>query len=221
MTTYPLHFRDGHLFVEVDGGLWLFDTGAPSSFGGVTSLSIDEETFHVASSYMGMTAGVLSRYVGVECAGLLGGDILNSLDFTFDPTAETIAASHELLPLHGSPIELDEFMGVPVVPATIAGSAYRMFFDTGAQVSYFQHDMSSFPPAGTLTDFYPGMGRFETETHVVDVELGGATHVLRCGTLPGIIGMTLQHAGTDGIVGNELMRGRCTGYSPRRGLLAL
>ncbi len=221
MTTYPLHFRDGHLFVEVDGGLWLFDTGAPSSFGGVTSLSIDEETFHVASSYMGMTAGVLSRYVGVECAGLLGGDILNRLDFTLDPTAGTVEASHELVQLHGSPIELDEFMGVPVVPATIAGRVYRMFFDTGAQVSYFQHDMNAFPSAGTMTDFYPGIGQFETATHLIDVTLGNASHDLRCGTLPELVGMTLLLAGTDGIVGNEVMRGRRTGYSPRRGLLAL
>lgn len=32
-TTYPLHFETGHLFVEIDGGKWLIDTGAPNTFG--------------------------------------------------------------------------------------------------------------------------------------------------------------------------------------------
>lgn len=29
MAMMPLHSRDGHLFVEVDGASWLLDTGAP------------------------------------------------------------------------------------------------------------------------------------------------------------------------------------------------
>jgi hypothetical protein len=33
MTTIPLLFRDGHLFLKVAQALWLFDTGAPTSFG--------------------------------------------------------------------------------------------------------------------------------------------------------------------------------------------
>ena len=33
MQKLTLHFNDGHLFVDLEGELWLFDTGAPSSFG--------------------------------------------------------------------------------------------------------------------------------------------------------------------------------------------
>ncbi len=31
-------------------------------------------------------------------------------------------------------------MGIPIVTASVGWSDYRMFFDTGAQISYFQED---------------------------------------------------------------------------------
>ena len=41
-------------------------------------------------------------------------------------------------------------MGIPIVTAQIGGRAYRMFFDTGAQISYLQSDaLKTFPAAGT------------------------------------------------------------------------
>jgi len=45
--------------------------------------------------------------------------------------------------------------------------------------------------------------------------------VVRCGKLPGLMGMSLGLAGVTGILGNELMRGRVTGYFPRRHQLIL
>jgi hypothetical protein len=76
MTTLPLIFRDGHLFVEMEGNWWLFDTGAPTSFGNARNLTIAGKQFALSSSYMGLSATTLSQFVGVECLGLLGADIL-------------------------------------------------------------------------------------------------------------------------------------------------
>ncbi|MBC8236554.1 hypothetical protein H8E77_43970, partial [bacterium] len=99
---------------------------------------------------------------------------------------------------------------------------YRMFFDTGAQISYFQEDtITDFPSAGTVTDFYPGVGQFQTDTHQVQVELGESAFTLRCGTLPSLLGATLMMAGTSGIIGNQIMENRVTGYFPRRNVLCL
>jgi hypothetical protein len=97
-----------------------------------------------------------------------------------------------------------------------------MFFDTGAQISYFQHEaLASFPGAGRLKDFYPGFGEFETDTHDVEVTLGGTECHLRFGRLPDFVGMTLLMAGAGGIVGNEVVKNRRVGYFPRRHLLVL
>lgn len=97
-----------------------------------------------------------------------------------------------------------------------------MFFDSGAQISYFQDEsLTTFPSAGTITDFYPGFGQFQTETHLVDLILEEARYTLRCGALPGLLGMTLLMANTEGIIGNEILLNHTVGFFPRRQQLVL
>ncbi|MFM1749820.1 MAG: hypothetical protein RLZZ188_3486 [Verrucomicrobiota bacterium] len=222
MNTLPLKLRDGHLFVELGGELWLLDTGAPTSFGTSRSITIAGEHFTLGTSYLGLTAATLSQFVGVACVGLLGADVLGRFDHIFDTAAGGLTVSTAELSHGGQTVRLDEFMGIPIVTARVGGSDYRMFFDTGAQISYFQEDsLSEFPAAGSVTDFYPGVGQFQTETHEVPVSLGGVAFTLRCGTLPGLLGMTLMMASTEGIVGNAILSNRTVGYFPRRRMMVL
>ena len=84
MYKLALQLRDGHLFVELNNGLYLLDTGAPSSFGTTSRLSIADETFDLQNNYLGLSATTLSQLVGVRCEGLLGADILGRFDHLFD-----------------------------------------------------------------------------------------------------------------------------------------
>jgi len=222
MAELPLHLRDGHMFLEVAGAMWLVDTGAPTSFSSLPALEIVGELFPLGSNYLGLTPARLSRFVAVECVGLLGNDVLGRFDFVLDvPNGRATISTGELE--HGGlTVELSEYMGIPIVAARIRGIEYRMFLDTGAQISYFQHEsLASFPTAGSVTDFYPGFGQFQTETHEVDLALGGAEFTLRCGVLPGLLGAGLMMAKTEGIIGNQVFRNRSVGYFPRRGSLVL
>ena len=218
MKDYPLTFSNGHLFVELEGGLWVYDTGAPTSFGETQELPFGGKTFPVAQNFLGLTAAELSGYIDIECAGLLGADVINGFDHILDLPRETLTVSTDELQVDGTLVPITDFvMGIPIVTARIADSDYRMFFDTGAQFSFFQDDsISDFPEAGQVTDFYPGAGPFETDTHRVDLCLQDLSFTLRCGTLPGLLGQTLMVADSQGIVGNETMQGRVTGYFPRR-----
>lgn len=222
MTTLPLIFNHGHLFVELDGHLWLFDTGAPTSFGVAERLQIAAEQFSLGSSYFGLTAATLTEYVGVRCAGLLGADVLGCFDHILDAKEGRLTVSTAELSHDGQQVRLDEFMGIPIVMASIGGSDYRMFFDTGAQISYFQDDsLAGFAPAGSVTDFYPGVGQFQTDTHEIPISLGEMSFLLRCGCLPGLLGATLMMADTQGIIGNQVLIDRVAGFFPRRGILCL
>jgi hypothetical protein len=51
MTTLPLTFNHGYLFVKLEGELWLFDTGAPTTFGASESLRLAGEQFGISSNY--------------------------------------------------------------------------------------------------------------------------------------------------------------------------
>jgi len=59
------------MFVELNGAFWLLDTGAPTSFGTSSTLSLAGEKFRLDNNYLGLTAITLSQFVGVECVGLL------------------------------------------------------------------------------------------------------------------------------------------------------
>lgn len=222
MDTLPLRLRDGHVFTELDGGSWLLDTGAPTSFGNGGELSIAGESFRLGENYLGLTSTTLSSFVGVPCAGLLGADVLGRFDLLFDAVRSTLGLSTGELEHRGQTVPLEQFMGIPILAARIGGEDHRMFFDTGAQISYFQDDsLSDFPGAGSVTDFYPGVGQFQTDTHQVEVTLGGISFTLRCGTLPGLLGATLMMAGVRGIVGNQILVDRKIGYFPRRRRLVI
>jgi len=222
MNTLPLELRDGHVFVEIGGELWLVDTGATSSFGTSGNVSIAGEQFNLGSGCLGLTAETLSQFVGVPCAGLLGADVLGRFDHIFDAAGGQLSLSTAELSHRGQSVRLDDFMGIPIVTARVGGNDYRMFFDTGAQISYFQDDsLRDFPSAGSFADFYPGFGQFETDTHEVPLSLGEIAFTLRCGTLPEVLGVTLMKAGTEGIVGNSILADRTVGYFPRRRLMVL
>src|SRR5690606_22962028 len=172
------------------------------------TVTLAGEAFDVAGDYLGLDAATLSRFVGVDCAGLLGAEVLGRFDLILDVPTGTLEVSTSELELAGVEIPLDEFMGIPIVSGRVRSRDYRLFFDTGAQISYLQDDdvRSTFPAADSVTDFCPGIGQFETDTHIVDVVLGEFEARLRCGSLPGRLGATLMLAGTQGIVGNEVLR---------------
>lgn len=217
-----LRLRRQHLFLETEGNQWLFDTGAPGSFGSVSTLVLAGEGFQLDGTFLGLDPGTLARFVGVDCVGLLGADVLSRFDILLDVPNAGATISTDRLECAGRAVPMDDFMGIPIVSVRIRDADYPMFLDTGAQVSYFQHDsLRSFPAAGSVTDFYPGIGQFETETHALDLTLGGVEFTLRCGVLPQALDSTLSMAGVAGILGNELISGKSVGYFPRRGLLVL
>jgi hypothetical protein len=218
----PLHVARGHLFAEIEGGLFLLDTGAPLSFGTRSSLVLDGHTFALAGEFMGLSAGDITRFVGVPTAGLIGVDVLNALDTLLDAPAGTVTFSTGELPCEGGSVPLELLLGLPIVSATIAGSAYELVFDTGAQISYLESDaLATFPPAGRFRDFHPFYGGFDTETYDVEGRLGGAGFCTRCGCLPEALAGPVRLAGLDGILGNDLALDRRLGYFPRRTALVV
>jgi hypothetical protein len=184
MNTLPLRLIEDHLFLQIDGGFWLVDTGAPHSFGTAPTVTIASRSFDLGEHYVGLTADALSGAVGVECEGLLGVDVLNHFDVLFDVPREAATIVQQDLHPFGVRLDLKAYMGIPIVAASVGGTTYPMFFDTGAQISYLHSgDFETFPLAGSLQDFYPGFGEFRTEVRRIDMEIGDLRVILRCGVL--------------------------------------
>ncbi|WP_068546549.1 hypothetical protein [Thalassotalea crassostreae] len=222
MKIYPLKFIKQHLFITLDGKDWLIDTGSPVTFGDIDSIELMGQSFQVGNGAKGLNASAISGYVGMEVAGLIGANILNQFDLVFDIAHGELTFVDVDLELPGIVLELDECMGIPIVESVIAGNTFRMFFDTGAQISYLQDDcLSSFEHAGKCVDFYHGYGDFETDTYLIDCKLDGSSFNLRCGSLPETLGASLMMANTTGIIGNEIMIDKVVGYFPKSGKMVI
>jgi hypothetical protein len=216
MHELSIRFEKGHLFVDINGDDWLLDTGAPTSFG-IKKILMGDHDFPISESYMGLSAGQLSDYVDHSAAGILGSDILNTFDLFIDLGNERLSFTREETSFEGEILRMTDFMGIPVIQARIGDLDRKMFFDTGARISYFQDkSLDTYPSLGTVTDFYPGFGDFQTETYRVGATIGAIRFELCCGTLPGMLGTTLPMAGVDGIIGNEILGDHILGYFPRR-----
>jgi len=221
MAVDPLILQKGHLYLKTDSGLWLFDTGAPTSFG-TDPLALAGEQFHPPSGCMGLSVDTLREYTEVECQGLLGADILEKFDYVIDVPGGTVEISSDPLELERSLIPLERFMGIPLMSVTVRDREFQMVLDTGASISYLDDaNIATFPHVGSETDFFPVIGRFQVETHAVEFSIGGNAYTLRCGTLPSLLNITLQMVGAQGIIGNEIFAAGPVGYFPRRKLLAI
>lgn len=214
-------FRHQHIFVEIDQHLWVYDTGATTSFG-MNPVSLLGSKIYIPQDYAGITPAALSRFIGEKVIGLIGSDLMNHLDHLIDLKTNTLTVSDGELTSEGWFQGLDFFMGVPMVQASVAGQFNKFFFDTGAPISYFQETIpAEAEPMGTLHDFFPTVGEFTTDTYSFKVQLHGMNPQIRFGKLPEPMGMSLGMADVSGILGNELLRQRVTGYFPRRCRLVL
>ena len=226
MLTMKMTYEKSHLFMHTCHGKWLVDTGAPSSISPELRLSFDQNGyqrgFEVPATYMGIAIPMLTDLVGVEFQGLLGTDILNEYDILWDIEAETMQLTeNELdassLGLVGDELAIGNIMGVPTLDVTCAGRSQTMFFDTGATHSYLTKFNEQLPPqTKEVEDFLPGFGKFTTKLTQINFEMDRVKYLLQTGELPPLIGMSLSLTGSEGIIGNEVMRHRRIGYFPRR-----
>lgn len=212
----------GHI-IAIDKQLrLLIDTGAPSTVADSSPLAFAGGSFRTQRNYMGISLESLSTSVGTPVNALVGVDILNQYDIFIDPTTHTLNMTEDELPLAGQSLGLDNFMGIPIVEVLVGQDNVRMFFDTGAKLSYLDPDRTNaFQSVGTEKDFYPGIGVFSTNAYDIPILLGTEIVVLRVGNLPQPLHMNLMMAGTGGILGTAILRTHKVTFVPRRKLMTL
>jgi len=219
---YDYTLVDGHVIVRNSNKQLLIDTGAPSSVGDLSPLAFAGGSYSMQSNYMGISPATLSKSVGTPINALVGADILNRYDIFIDPIAQRFTLTEDELPLAGTALGLDSFMGIPIVEARVGKDTVRMFFDTGAKLSYLDPERTnSFPSVGTESDFYPGVGDFSTNAYDIPIVLATENIVLRVGNLPELLQMTLMMADTSGILGTAILRTHKVTFAPRRRAMTL
>ena len=221
----PLLFQDNHLYLSVDGALWVYDTGSPDTFGEVATNPFNGKPL----THKRMDR--ISHYLGVKVVGLIGTDTLNGYDHVIDLRANHMSLEYSKEPLacdgggHGLQFIVpgpDTPAAIPTLLASLGGLAADYIFDTGAPLSYHVGPVpDGAVPCCIMQDFWLPIGSFTTETYHAQTRLDASQRVIKYGRPPLQLEQTLKGYKTSGIIGNEVMRGRITGYFPRRHQLIL
>ena len=225
MKQLPLIFQKNHILIDQINGLYVYDTGSPESFSISKQNPFNDQ--EIGESHLRETdAKKLSEYLGIKhIVGLIGTDILNQYDHLIDLQTNTLTFSKQELEHKGYKMALkfsNSLKGVPTIDAEIDKQLTSLVFDTGAQYSYYHDTMPiSSVPAEDISDFWPPIGKFKTRSFRKPIKLNTIETRVHFGVPPESLLKLLNTLGTTGIIGNQVMRNRVTGYFPRRKELVL
>jgi Ca-activated chloride channel family protein len=202
---YQLKMVNGHLITQIEGKSVLIDTGVPISIGRISNFHFLNEVHPLSQDYLGVTLEYLEKMVGTSIDILMGSDILKKYYLTIDLHGNRITFSAQPPFMSANQVPMTDFMGTPIVSFTVDGVDRLMFVDTGAKLSYVNKKIAAkYSSIGNETDFYPGMGEFETPIYEVPFQFGKMGFQLCCGVLPTMLEKTLLVTGNSGIIGTEL-----------------
>jgi hypothetical protein len=202
MIQFPLILFDGHPIIKSNDDIILIDTGAPNTIHTEESLNFGFKTYSCSIDAMGLTSPKLSELLGMKITTLMGVDILSDYNILIDYKNEIIGFSDQELLIDGNEALLSSFMGIPIVELIVEDQKLNFFLDTGAKLSYLNPSVTNrHDSIGSIRDFYPGVGHFETDCFEIPTRFGESSFNVKYGNLPSILQMTLMLGNTDGIIG--------------------
>ncbi|EFC37730.1 hypothetical protein NAEGRDRAFT_81847 [Naegleria gruberi] len=249
ITSYKVLFVDGHVIIEIpqhqdDPVLYaLIDTGSPVTLssshknlelGGCTFLSSQSPVFGASTHKIGELIGHGLDY-------LIGNDVLCNFSYEIRKTKMTFYSSQvtepELLENHNTANSIDcemvsfpleRIMTLPIMQVTTPFKKVKMYFDTGAKLSYGSEKwFDSIPTDGSTVngvrylgeedDFHPSIGKFvghfyslpvtvNSDSNSSELFQGTANLTMKFGILPSELSyMVTCFKGVEGIFGSELL----------------
>jgi len=207
MLTVDYTEQDGHFIAEHEGRRWLLDTGSPVSVGH-GHVYINGQHYEPTHEFMGVNIDTLRELAGIEFDVLLGMDVLCHTDLFINQDDKQITFGTGVMN-SGTGISFESTMGLPLVTLNLGGKEQKLFFDTGAKVSYLHADeFNGYHPVRTVDDFYPGVGPFCSPVYELPADIGGTMDVIDVAELPDALHMLLSVSGANGILGNSAWAGR-------------
>jgi len=204
MKQFQIQLFKGHPIINEGENRILIDTGAPTTIHASDSLNFYSERYGCSTNYMGLTVSKISDMLETEITTLLGADILSDYRILLDYQNQVIEFSKQEINIDGTQTDISNFMGIPIIKMTVDNQELKFFLDTGAKLSYLSDSLTSnYKSIGTDEDFYPGVGKFQTECFEIPTVFGDNKFIVKYGNLPKLLQMTLMLGGTDGIIGFE------------------
>lgn len=199
MRNYHYVISNGHHLAELDGKLFIIDTGSPVSFSmrdGLSEVCINGECFPLSAPPMQLDPQRVSGLVGIEADGFIGMDLLRRLgSVTFDrKNGRVFFGNGEFEAKVRTPLQIFELFGnaVPLMDAEINGRRAHAILDTGACVGYVASALTEgAEPVGIVHDYNPMFGDISGEKYNMTLSCGGVEFATQFVKMPMMIEMSL------------------------------
>jgi hypothetical protein len=203
--------------VAMAGARLILDTGSPLSFArnGIIALGGSEHQVPV-DCWAGNPAG-LGELLGAPVDGLLGCNLLAGRILDLDcPAGRAYVISGDTSPAtpcwlaNSIPLSFSTKKGVPVARFSVNGRQTSAAVDTGAAVCFVAPSLFGDAAAiGHHLDFHPAIGQFETDLHLVSIDLGGGASLVdvAAAAAPPALAPLLAGLGLQAILGGDLLMG--------------
>lgn len=207
--TYDIDIYDNHLILISNNCRYLIDTGSPVTISNSEKIEIFNTNYKTSTNYLGLSVESLSKSLGTNIDALIGGDVLKNHIFKIDYKNKSFIIIDEINTNNES-IDIDLFMGIPIIEIEINGNRIRTFLDTGAKISYINSTyIENLKPIDNRQDFYPTVGNFETDIYKFPIIFNDSKIDLTFGVLPTQLEQTLSFGNTKGIIGNDIFLYYC------------
>lgn len=223
-TVFPIKVVNKHIIILLEEGPCLLDTGSPYCIGARPFQFLGED-LRQAEDFMGTPLTDLGPHIGADIEFLIGANALKTVSFVIDWERLEFRVSDQPLSLAGERIVLETRTAVPIVCPTVQGVSRRLFFDTGAQISYLNRVLfDGLKSQGRVKDFHPSVGEYETPSFSLNVcfskNVGKEIPVI-FGVLPEALEQGLLPAKVDGVIGSEIFDAYIGGFDYRENLMIL
>ncbi|MDF1667397.1 MAG: hypothetical protein P1V97_36965 [Planctomycetota bacterium] len=221
---FPIKVVNKHIILLLPEGPCLLDTGSPYCIGARSFQFLGQDR-RKAEDFMGIALTDLGPHIGADIEFLIGANALETVSFVIDWERLEFRVSEDPLCLEGVKIELEMTAPVPIVNPRVNGISRRLFFDTGAQISYLNKvHLADLKSQETVKDFHPSIGEYETPSYSLDVRFSPKLEsetAMAFGVLPEVLERALLPSKVDGIIGSEIFETHLGGFDYRESLMIL
>jgi hypothetical protein len=217
MQAYSYQLINGYPILDVEGMKVFLNTGSAESMGAPCELTIAGNISSLKKTTLRLTPGILEKQIGTSVDVMLGADVLTQFDFKLLPEKmQVVFTSGEFHP-YGYCNYFELFNGVPITPVSVFNQDIRLFFVTGSRRTYLKQSLlKNTNPTGTATDYYPGLGSFETPIFKVTIWVAGFDVELEVGIPPKPLLSMLDQTHSQGVLGVDVLQGFEVCLAPRR-----
>lgn len=198
---------DNNLIVKIGNKKALLSLGTNFSLSNDKTVTILGKTFNLTDQYMGFSLKDVNKYLNVDIDYILGSEILSKYNLKIDYKNKELKLSDTAINDLKESIPIKYELEIPKIPFKVNNRNVEAILDTISNLSYVnEKNLDEKSAKGEETDFFLGMGNFETKYYNSTYTLGEESFNLKTALYPSVISKSRFLTVDKIVIGKELLK---------------